>query len=872
MIRDEYLRFLMTLDESTPEGVRKIANLVLEHMEDLIPLSTSHGNRIRKIVELAQSNWSTVSSAVISTDASTTEQQCAISHLKSMKAGPFRGFSKQEEFELGKSLVLIYGPNGSGKSSFCEALEFGLLGHVTEADSKRLNQSDYLKNANTGSFENPEIWGFNVNGENVQVSSDEAGFRFCFVEKNRIDNFSRIAALAPSRQTELIATLFGLDDFNDFVKNFSTSMDNRYIDLKGVQAQSLAEKRQSLTGHRQQLEDNKSELSNIEKSESDLARQYREGLSFSQVNIELNGNYEKQGTLQTLEKEVRTQFRPKSSVTRSELDQLKDSINKELDSLQSNKEVLASESENISYKNLYEAVNQLQDKNPDVCPACKTAINRTALDPYKNASDELKNLKHLSEIQELVLTLEQSIFSNIDRVASIVNTCRKQFSSENILENCQITSTTIDKIEWWKSLFEPLEDQTKYWGHIKKQVEELEKEDLLIDQAIKERDTKSTLLDSYKDVSRKILVLQTKRETAEKAIGDAQKALDDFETTNAELIKDAEAEKAVVATNNEIADSYEKFVRAITSHSDALPSQLVADLGELVVELYNAINRNDDPSELLKTLNLPLKQSERLTISFRTNPDKKFDALHVLSEGHIRCIGLSILLAKNIQENCPILIFDDPVNAIDDDHRESIRKTLFEGNLFESKQILITCHGEEFFKDIQNMLHREQARKIKSFTFLPRLGDTHIRVDFNSPSRNYIILAREYCDKIQVRDSLAKCRQALESLTKRKIWNYVNKFSDGKISLTLSNPKAPIELRELTEKLRSKISSDKFSVTDKQKILSPLNKILGIDGGSAEWRYLNKGTHEEQDRTEFDRHTVSEIVTALEELDSAFTS
>ncbi|MGF3860388.1 AAA family ATPase [Salmonella enterica] len=39
--------------------------------------------------------------------------------------------------------MLIYGPNGTGKSSFCEALEYTLLGNVAEAESKRFrNQNE----------------------------------------------------------------------------------------------------------------------------------------------------------------------------------------------------------------------------------------------------------------------------------------------------------------------------------------------------------------------------------------------------------------------------------------------------------------------------------------------------------------------------------------------------------------------------------------------------------------------------------------------------------------------------------------------------------------------------------------------------------
>ena len=63
------------------------------------------------------------------------------------------------EVRAGEKISLI-GPNGTGKSSFCEALEFGLLGNVAEAESKRFrNQDDYLKNAHTNSFEAPVIVG-----------------------------------------------------------------------------------------------------------------------------------------------------------------------------------------------------------------------------------------------------------------------------------------------------------------------------------------------------------------------------------------------------------------------------------------------------------------------------------------------------------------------------------------------------------------------------------------------------------------------------------------------------------------------------------------------------------------------------------------
>ena len=264
-----------------------------------------------------------------------------------------------------------------------------------------------------------------------------------------------------------------------------------------------------------------------------------------------------------------------------------------------------------------------------------------------------------------------------------------------------------------------------------------------------------------------------------------------------------------------------------------------------------------------------MSQNERLTISFNKEPDKYFDALHILSEGHIRCIGLAILSAKNLKEDCPLLIFDDPVNAIDDEHRESIRRTLFEDSFFSGKQMLLACHGEEFFKDIQNLLSAEQARQLKAVSFLPKNGHVHICVDSNCAPRNYVLAARDHFCRSEIRDALDKSRKALESLTKGKIWRYLNRYGDGNLSVKMRSATSPIELRNLTEQLKSKIGKADFSHDSKCAVLTPIESLLGINGDSREWRYLNKGTHEEENRAEFDRQTVNQIITALEEIDNA---
>ena len=191
MIHAEYLRFLQTLnDDAVTEDERKLANLILQSLQDLIPLGTHQGQRVRSVVQLAQDNWNNLSAEIHPLPENLSVDSSPITQLKSLSVGPFRGFSREENFDLGSNLVLIYGPNGTGKSSFCEALEYSLLGNVAEAESKRFrDQQRYLRNAYVDRFSAPKLLGLNEDGQEIPVVSDDALYRFCFVEKNRIDNF-----------------------------------------------------------------------------------------------------------------------------------------------------------------------------------------------------------------------------------------------------------------------------------------------------------------------------------------------------------------------------------------------------------------------------------------------------------------------------------------------------------------------------------------------------------------------------------------------------------------------------------------------------------------------------------------------------------
>jgi recombinational DNA repair ATPase RecF len=874
MIMNEYLRFMQTLsDDNIPDGVRKMANLVLDHLDAIQPLGTHQGKRVRRVVRLAQAHWQALETDIDVETNELNEVAVPITRLKSLQVGPFRGFARQETFDLDSPLVLIYGPNGTGKSSFCEALEYGLLGNVTEAESKRFRQHDYLVNAHVSQFSAPVIDAFDIQGEPVPVDANEAQYRFCFVEKNRIDNFSRIAAQLPARQIELISTLFGLDGFNEFVRNFTSEIDERYIDLYGVKAIALHQKRQALAGSQQTISDNTEALVTLVQQEANLASQYRANMTFSELVIKL-GNAEALGEIAALETELQQPIAVKTGITIAGLNAQQQSIESNQRILAEKEKALAAVSESLSFKQLYEAVTALGAVSQDECPACKTPIAQVTRNPFDLAPQELEKLAHLAQLQQERDQIRTEISNTLKQIYQTLKTATERFGnneSPNPLLALLVPVGTEINLVWWQSLFISGADGFTAWQHLQAQTQQLEQMDADIEQSLQIHTQKQQRLIQLRDLDRQVTVLQTRRKSLEDGIQLANQAIANFDEVNKNLIAEVELEKAVVAINKEIAHNYSLFVSQLEQYRNALPRHLVADLGDTVIELYNAFNRNDSKKDLLAGIKLPLAQGQRIEVSFQTDPEKYFDALHILSEGHIRCMGLAILMAKNLRENCPVLIFDDPVNAIDDEHRNAIRLTLFQDGYFQDKQIILAIHGNEFFKGVHQLIGREAAQDSESYIFKPQRDEQHIQVDSLKRPRNYVLAANDLFEQGDYRDSLMSSRRALEDLCNKVWWHFV-KNGGGLISISKRNPDAPWDLRVLAEKLRAEFRKARFEIQNKENIVDALDQLLGENGQHIHWVYLNKGTHEENDREEFDQTVVAEIVYSLIQLDAAVQS
>ena len=168
---ERFVAWLHLPATEAPPSVRRLANLALAHFDALAQTSRQHSQRSIYLVGHARRALAQTADGPPAIQAVATHGAWPWKRLRTMTIGPFRGFRTPEPFDLQKRVILFYGPNGSGKTSFCEGLEYGLLGSVEEAETKRIDGRTYLAN-----FRLPDLGGSSYGTSDQRVDHSRAGF------------------------------------------------------------------------------------------------------------------------------------------------------------------------------------------------------------------------------------------------------------------------------------------------------------------------------------------------------------------------------------------------------------------------------------------------------------------------------------------------------------------------------------------------------------------------------------------------------------------------------------------------------------------------------------------------------------------------
>ncbi|MBW5867545.1 MULTISPECIES: AAA family ATPase [Yersinia] len=861
-IHSEYHRFLTHLAQrDVHEDVRRLAYLVLRHLQPLAEVGAARRGRSTRLAPLAVAHLVQMPIAYEG-DANGPEAGIALGRLHQLEVGPFRGFMQQEIFDLSYDITLIYGANGTGKSSFCEALEVAMLGSISEAQVKRVDQRTYCNNARLRRYVPPVL---SVTGGGA-VQPDENEYRFCFIEKNRLDDFARIAARTPGDQRQLIATLFGVDQFSEFVRGFNPSLDQDLM-LIGVQATQLAERRLQLTNSEQVIAVYPQKIAEIEALEHALAQHISPGATYQACIEWLLGTPEQQGRFQFVQTQLDAVPPAIHGVTQTRLEELLADAYRRQGLWQEASGQLAARANEVSYAKLYEALQALAN-GATACPACGTALDAVTQDPFAKARAGLEALAQLAVLQQSEGTLRTELGDSIrilwEEMRRVVTVATTACPAE--LEAAALPVLPPTSTEAWLAAW--VDDERIAWNALLRIAATIERLDTHARDIHSQRGTLAQERDRLNQHQLEVERLRTKRAAADQELAAARLTVAQFDESNRELILAVATEIPVVAYHQRIKAAYDGFLPEIQNYLAALPGMLLQGLGEQARSLYNAFNRGDAPCDMLHALWLPVAENGKIEVEFVGEPGVRYDALVVFSEGHIKCLGLAILLAKNISQRCPVVIFDDVVNAIDDEHRDGIWRTFFEDGLLDGKQIILTSHAEEFLHRIQQELGARRAGAIKRYRFLPHDGEHELRVDSHPPTKNYVLLAQQALAADEKRDALRQARPALESLTDR-LWTWMGRRGDGRIDIKLGGPRSPWELNNKCTKLRSAVDRIAAQHAGAPEAAAALARLLNVSGTSIEWGYLNSGVHDAQRDHEFDRATVRTVVESVVALDSA---
>ena len=343
--------------------------------------------------------------------------------------------------------------------------------------------------------------------------------------------------------------------------------------------------------------------------------------------------------------------------------------------------------------------------------------------------------------------------------------------------------------------------------------------------------------------------------------------IDAFDSSNKKLLSNISNLDKEIEFNNTFRTSYEKLIVHLKKYRDSLPVLIAQDISAKTKEYYNIINQSDPDFEKIEELKLPSGPGEKIELCFKTS-NSKLDALQVLSEGHIKCLGLSLLLAKAVKEKLNFLIFDDFVNAIDDNHKSGIIKLLMTHEDISKKQQLVTCHGEEFIKNLENELDQKiRNGLIGNLQFIaPDIMEQRGVMIRCSEPKHYIELAERNFINDNRRDTLTYCRKATENILDA-FWKKMSNKTNFQLSISMRAPGAQPDLKSLLTAIIQKLN--KMEMGESVEILPSFEKLAS----EKMWKMLNKGTHEQSKGIpEFEREDIKDLVNLLKHLELSVKS
>ena len=624
--------------------------------------------------------------------------------LDYLRVKNFRGFGefgaddKGTFIRFSKLKNIFYAPNGGGKSSLCEAIEICTTGDIKEAARRKTKVKQYIARGET----KPQLA---LLGTNKLKITPSISWSSCFIDRNRLQEFSLLGSKdTGSGESDVLATLFGLEELQEVISRFVRP---ESFTLKAFMRADQAEALTNLERARTELSQQRS------KHRADLQAAISEICKL--LGLRLDQDFEIRPKVQRLRKTIDMHIRgaerlraakapvviPVKGVARTSV------IAKRLLNRRTQIEtIFLQRASDVNYRAVFEALEAIEQQSEQICPACLTPLDQVTVNPFERARDQIKALGALEALKQSKLRNDAQVVLWASRIATGISSVKGNVYAD---VPCPLA---MDALEAVLAEFHTASDRSTVaasvlnafialcadsTAQIEVYLHACERKRREVDQA----EVQAARLDELIELLKKV------DESLKRQFDIKTRAETEFKTANNRML--AFMGQRTVLLNDSVDNShYNQLLKDLeveyrTLYGDLLGYKLELEKARITgieakaAEYYRAINNHDDDHEQIETLAF-----EKLTESYRikiTNVDGSLlDAFAVLSEGHLRALGLSILLAMAEKNNFPLIVFDDVVNAIDTDHRSNIIDLFFNDTYLRRIQMVVTTHDRLFWE------------------------------------------------------------------------------------------------------------------------------------------------------------------------------
>src|SRR5713226_4249610 len=104
---EHFVRWIHLPEQRAPEDVRRLANLVLADFDAIAATSRQHNSRSAHLANLARRSLAATTANLPEVPQDNAAAGWPWRRLQPLTVGPFRGFRREEPFDLRKRIVLF---------------------------------------------------------------------------------------------------------------------------------------------------------------------------------------------------------------------------------------------------------------------------------------------------------------------------------------------------------------------------------------------------------------------------------------------------------------------------------------------------------------------------------------------------------------------------------------------------------------------------------------------------------------------------------------------------------------------------------------------------------------------------------------------